>query len=91
MCADGCPEEWVNDDACDPACQVEDCWFDGEDCRQGRMCAPGCPAWMLGDGQCDDACNVEECQFDLRDCSPFRKDGNKSIANNPKLYGYRKS
>ena len=31
-CADGCPDEWIDDGTCDAACHVPECDFDGRDC-----------------------------------------------------------
>lgn len=70
-CAEYCPLEWVNDGSCDLDCYVEECNFDGEDCRAKpgkKFCADACSLRWVGDGICDFYCNVEECQFDKGDC-----------------------
>ena len=66
QCAPGCPDFFIGDDFCDPACAVAACDNDGGDCE--GQCNPGCPDNWIGDGICDHTCNVEECGNDEGDC-----------------------
>jgi hypothetical protein len=63
-CAPGCPDGWIGDGFCDPACYNASCIYDDGDCE----CAPGCPDSWIGDGICDSACNNSACSYDGGDC-----------------------
>ena len=84
ICHEGCPQSNIGNMQCDPACNNEECDFDGGDCHQEEaesdsgltlieqnieaICLEGCPQVNIGNMQCDPACNVKECDFDGGDC-----------------------
>ncbi|EEA05675.1 notch domain-containing protein [Cryptosporidium muris RN66] len=68
-----CEEGWLRDGWCDTECYVEECGFDGGDCK--GWCAPECrPTWQ-GDGQCDLDCFNEKCEWDKGDCKHLESHG----------------
>ena len=84
QCAPGCQGAWINDQNCDPVCNVPACNNDGKDCNGVQYCdaANQCPksanalgigASWVGDCHCDDVCNVKECSL--------AKDGKTVIAD----------
>jgi len=76
-CASGCPDYYINDGACDNACNNYACDYDGGDCdydydsydSDTAGCDyDSCPESFIGDGMCDSVCNNLACNYDGGDC-----------------------
>ena len=68
-CAPSCPEHLIGNGNCDPACNNEECKYDGRDCEPPPDdCAPGCPEAWIGNGVCNPACYNSSCGWDGTDC-----------------------
>lgn len=74
FCAEGCLEQWVGDGLCDPACNVAECQFDGNDCdhidleRVGGLCEVNdeCATGNCNNGLCCPAGQI--CCNSASDC-----------------------
>jgi len=49
-CNEGCPANWINDGYCDQACNVSDCDYDGEDCKNATS-TTGSQSWNGGNNR----------------------------------------
>jgi len=67
-CNEGCPSNWINDGYCDQACNVTDCDFDGDDCKNGTVSTGSQSNWNPAGG--NRGFNNNNNNRDGKYCSP---------------------
>jgi LNR domain len=66
ICGKGCLFSMINNSVCNPECDVSQCDYDGNDCKD--LCAPRCYPNLLNNSVCDLACNTMSCDYDSDEC-----------------------
>ena len=87
-CSAACQTHWIADGYCDPACNSQNCMWDGGDCANVETCSdsPFCPLSWKGDCVCDESCNNAACDLDGGDCAETQS--TQCTQCSPGCYGF---